>query len=98
MDDQRTLRLMKERFAGREEIVEELFKTSETFRNLCRDYLACSAILAWWERSDSDRARRRALEFSRLRAKLGENILKWMKGERGEPRSPFKERGPPWGN
>ena len=60
MEAQRTCRLIKERFAGREETIERLFRRSETFRCLCRDYLACAAVLNWWERSDLERARRYA--------------------------------------
>jgi hypothetical protein len=96
--DQRTLRLIKERFSGREDAVERLFDTSETFRSLCRDYLACSAVLAWWERSDCEGARRRALECSRMRTKLREDILRWLKGEQGTPGPSWRFGGPPWGD
>jgi hypothetical protein len=79
MDSQRTLRLMKERFAGREKAVESLFNNSETFRILCRDYLTCSAVLAWWGRSDSERTRRRASEFMGLLTGIRQDILRWLK-------------------
>ena len=94
MESMRTLRLIKTRFVGKEEIIEDLFRTSETFRCLCRDYLACSAILAWWERSDSERARRRALEFSEMQRKLREDILRRLRGESGGIGYLFRDGGP----
>ena len=94
MESKRTLRLIKTRFVGKEEIIEDLFGTSETFRCLCRDYLACSAILAWWERSDSERARRRALEFSEMQRKLREDILRRLRGESGGIGYLFRDGGP----
>jgi len=98
VEDKRTLRLIKARFAGREEMIEDLFKTSETFRCLCKDYLACSAILAWWERSDSERARCRAHEFSGMQTRLREDILRWLRGERGRAGFLFRNGEPPKGN
>lgn len=98
VESMRTLRLIKSRFVGKEEIIEDLFGTSETFRCLCRDYLACSAILAWWERSDSEQARRRALEFSEMQRKLREDILQWLRGERGGLGYLFRDGGPLVGN
>lgn len=98
MEDNRTLRLIKARFAGREEIIEDLFATSETFRCICRDYLACSAILAWWERSDYETARSRAQQFSGMQVRLREDILRWLRGERGSAGFLFRNGGPPRGN
>ncbi|MGW8267177.1 MAG: hypothetical protein ACWGSQ_12485 [Longimicrobiales bacterium] len=98
MENKRTLRLIKARFAGREEIIEDLFRTSETFRCLCRDYLACSAILAWWERSDYETARCRAHQFSGMQIRLREDILGWLRGERGRAGFLFRNGDLPRGN
>jgi len=76
--------MIQERFAGREHLVEELLEANPTFRGLCRDYLACSATLAEWARSDSEGARSRSLEVSKMQTKLRGDILRWLEGRHGE--------------
>jgi len=65
-----TLTMMKRRFVGREAAVERAFGTSESFRGLCRDYLASLAALARWQESDSEDAAHRSAEYAELVAEL----------------------------
>jgi len=98
VNKQRTLRLMKERFAGKERAIQYLFDNSDTFRILCEDYLNCSAVLAWWGRSDSERARRRASEFMGLLTELRREISRRLKRAEGETIFPcrLEDSNGPW--
>ncbi len=65
-----TLIAIKSRFTGREGAVEHAFETSESFRGLCRDYLACTAALIRWREGGSEETRLRSSEYSELLAEL----------------------------
>ena len=69
-----TLGMIRRRFAGEEAAVEREFERNESFRGLCRDYLACAAALARWQESESEEARLRKQEYSELRAELTKEI------------------------
>jgi hypothetical protein len=69
-----TLTRIKCRFAGRERAAERAFEASESFRGLCRDYLACTATLARWQELESEEARRRSAEYAELMAELTREI------------------------
>jgi len=65
-----TLTMIKSRFVGRGAAVERAYATSEPFRGLCRDYLACIAALARWQQTPTEEARRRSAEYAELLAEL----------------------------
>jgi hypothetical protein len=67
--------MIKRRFAGREGTVERSFEESESFRGLCRDYLACTAALARWQGVESDEGRLRTQEYSDLLDELTDEIV-----------------------
>jgi len=69
-----TIAMINRRFAGHERAVERAFAASESFRGLCRDYLACATALARWQESDSAEARLRVKEYSDLLAELTQEI------------------------
>lgn len=69
-----TIAMIKRRFAGRDEAIEHAFTSSESFRELCRDYLACVTTLARWRESDAADARARAEEYAALVDELGIEI------------------------
>lgn len=96
----RTLLMIQKRFAGKDGVIERHFRVSETFRGLCRDYLACASTLVWWENSDSDDAGLRASEFSDLLSELGREISRWLEEGEGPIASPSQPQArdtPPQG-
>jgi hypothetical protein len=69
-----TVDVIKHRFAGAKGAVERAFVTSESFRGLCRDYLACAATLARWQGSEAENAPLRVQEYSELLGELTREI------------------------
>jgi len=65
-----TLDMIKRRFTGREPDVERAFAASESFRGLCRDYLACATALARWRESTAEEAQGRVREYSEMLTEL----------------------------
>ena len=66
--------MIKHRFAGRDTDVERLFATSDSFRGLCMDYLACAIVLARWRESAAEEAPLRVGEYSELLRELTKEI------------------------
>lgn len=65
---------IKRQFRGREESVDRAFRASQTFRRLCRDYLACAGTLARWQALPSEEARLRTAEYSELLGELTKEL------------------------
>lgn len=74
MDPEATVAMMKRRFAGSELAIERAFVASESFRGLCRDYLACATVLARWQESESQEAPIRVQEYADLLEELTKEI------------------------
>ena len=72
------LKLIKHRFAGREELIERAFRHDVTFRSLCRDYRDCHRALARLRREDSAHAALRRAEYMELLDELGCEIRGWL--------------------
>ena len=72
--DEATLAKIRRRFAGSEAAVDRAFETSEAFRGLCRDYVACVNALARWQESESEGAPLRSAEYSELLDELTREI------------------------
>jgi len=68
------LKRVKQRLPGREAAVEHVFETRESFRGLCRDYLACANALTRWRESQSQDAQLRAVEYRELLDELTKEI------------------------
>jgi len=66
--------MIKNRFGGSEAAIDRAFETSESFRGLCRDYLACAATLVGWQESGAENARLRVQEYSELLDELTREI------------------------
>jgi hypothetical protein len=81
-----TVSMIKHRFAGRDEAIERAFESSESFRGLCRDYLACATVLTRWRASDAADAPARAEEYAGLLSELAGEIRMRLRAEEG-PRS-----------
>ena len=69
-----TLAKVKRRFAGKEAAMDRAFETSESFRGVCRDYVACANALARWQESETEGARLRSAEYSELLDELTREI------------------------
>jgi hypothetical protein len=83
--------MIKRRFAGCNDAVDQAFDSSESFRGLCRDYLACATALAQWRRSDSTDAPIRAEEYAELLAELGTEVqVRLQETDRRRPHPPSK--------
>ena len=85
MDRGVALDMIKRRFAGGEAEIERAFRTSESFRGLCTDYLACATALARWRESTAEEAALRVQEYSELLRELTKEIQARL--------SPAKGRG-----
>lgn len=70
MSDSATLELIKREFGTRERVIDRAFRSSESFRGLCRDFLDCSRALARCRKSKSEEARLREAEYSELLMEL----------------------------
>jgi hypothetical protein len=76
-----TVSTIKRRFAGCDEAIEHAFESSESFRGLCRDYVACATVLVRWRASDSADAPGRVDEYAALLGELGSEILTRIREE-----------------
>jgi len=76
-----TVEVIKRRFAGCDHAIEQAYGSSESFRGLCRDYLACAGALARWRASDSVDAHARTEEYAALLDELGTEIQARLQGE-----------------
>ena len=61
-------------FVGKEAALERAFETSESFRELCTDYLICREAVARWQESRSDKAQLRVTEYEKLAAEIAAEI------------------------
>lgn len=78
----RTLIAVRSRFAGSEESVVLAFETSQSFRQLCRDYLACAEALARWQEVASEEGRLRVAEYSELMTEISAEIEQQLRAHR----------------
>jgi len=84
--------MIKCRFARRDDAIEQAFASSESFRGLCRDYLACATVLARWQESDSPEAPARAEEYGALLSELETEIqIRLQETDRIRPHQPEKQ-------
>ena len=70
----KTLGMIQRRFAEKSAVVQREFSQSESFRDLCRDYLACVTTLARWQDTDSEEGRLRSAEYADLLTELSDEI------------------------
>jgi len=64
------------KYPDRREEVKALFKTDESFKSICDDYLQCDEVLNYWSNSSKSEAFMRKAEYEQLLADL-ENELKY---------------------
>jgi hypothetical protein len=77
-----TIDMIKRRFAGNEPAVERAFEATESFRGLCRDFLACAATLGRWQKSGAENAPLRVKEYSDLLDELTREIEARLREQR----------------
>jgi hypothetical protein len=73
------------RFPSREEVIDNLFRTDETFRALCEDYCECLKSLARSVGQDTVNAPQYHQEYQELLAELGAEIMKYTDGHIAHP-------------
>jgi hypothetical protein len=76
-----TVEMVKRQFAGEEPAVERAFETSESFRGLCRDFVACAATLGRWRESRAQDAPLRVQEYSELLGELTREIEEQLQAQ-----------------
>jgi hypothetical protein len=76
-----TVDVIKHRFPGAEAAIEQAFQASESFRGLCRDYLACAATLARWQDSEAEHGPLRVREYSELLGELTREIEERLRAQ-----------------
>jgi transposase-like protein len=74
MSDSDALKAIKREFGMRDNVIERAFKSSESFRAVCRDYQDCARALSRWRKSASEEARLREAEYSELLLELTAEI------------------------
>jgi len=72
--DAAILATIRRLFAEREAVLVLAFRTSESFRAVCSDYVACARALARWEQSGSEEAPLRATEYAELLEELRRDL------------------------
>ena len=65
---------VRQHFVGRDAAVQRAYEHSESFRDLCRDYLTCLAALGRWKASSSADAGTRSAEYAELLAELAREM------------------------
>jgi hypothetical protein len=76
-----SVEMIKRRFTGAESAVERAFETSESFRGLCRDFIACAATLGRWSESRAEDAPLRVQEYSELLGELTREIEERLRAQ-----------------
>jgi hypothetical protein len=65
---------IKREFGSRENAIERAFRSNESFRALCREYVACGRALAGYRESSSKEACLREAEYAELLQELAVEI------------------------
>ena len=65
------------RFPKREEVINDLFRTDQTFRSLCEDYCECLKSLARWTGESGEKALFYQRDYQELLAELTTEIMKY---------------------
>ncbi len=79
---QPSLFLIMKRFPDRRNALRQMYRTSESFRSLCRNYQKCSEALDYWAKSKSAEAPDRRREYSALLQELELEIIQGLEPKR----------------
>jgi hypothetical protein len=76
--DADTLTLIRASFPDRDQLIEDAFRDSRSFRDLCEDYRRCVGALHHWKQLTADEAPPRWQEYTELLVELGREIQTWL--------------------
>ena len=72
------LSLIQTEFPGRNRLIENAYRDSRPFRELCDDYRKCVAARERWKRLESNQPLPRWQEYSELLGELRSEIQTWL--------------------
>ena len=72
------LSLIQTEFPGRNRLIENAYRDSRPFRELCDDYRKCVAARARWQRLESNQPVPRWQEYNELLGELRSEIQTWL--------------------
>ena len=75
-------------FPGRDSLIERAHRESSSFRDLCRDYRKCAAVLASWRESENGASSPRAREYDELLGELAQELEAWLDVLAGGSKTP----------
>lgn len=67
--------LVMNRFPDRRNDLRQMYRTSESFESLCRNYQKCSVALGHWTKSKHEEAPLRQREYSELLKELEQELI-----------------------
>ncbi len=70
------------RFPDRRNALRQMYRTSESFRSICRNYQKCAKALDYWAKSKSAEAPDRHREYSALLQELELEIIQGLELKR----------------
>lgn len=88
MNRRAVLEMIRTRFNSNDPAVESAFDQDRSFRTLCNDYSSCVRVLERLKETDSEQARHREAEYSRLAEHLAEEIRMWLRSMEGTDGKP----------
>jgi hypothetical protein len=71
-----SLFIVMKRFPDRKETVRQMYRTSKSFQDICRNYSKCSEALRYWAASEDEDAPEREKEYSALLHELELEVTK----------------------
>ena len=87
---------LKERFRGKDSIIDRAFERSASFRSLCAEYASCVAALEHWQGSDAGESRARAAEYEQLVGHLTREVEEYLRNaEATESERPVNDDAKP---
>ena len=67
-----------ERFPNHKNALGKMYRTNETFQDICRNYQECSEALVYWAKSEDDNAPEREKEYAALLMELELEIARYL--------------------
>jgi hypothetical protein len=67
--------LIMQRFPDRKDVLRHRFLSSESFKSICKDYQRCSEALAYWAKSEHEKAPDRYQEYLVLLHEMESDII-----------------------
>ncbi len=68
--------LIMQRFPDRKDVLRHRFLSSESFQSICKDYHRCSDALAYWAKSEHEKAQDLYREYLGLLHEMESDIIK----------------------